>query len=194
MKDDCFNLPLLTVKLLVGFKYILDQRFLNWQHLRELLLQLGRIKFIVAPRCNDDLGLLLQSKVLPWKCWVNVLSIHLQNLIVANHSWVGEIPDPPQVSLCHFNWNWQQLIQDGHAIGDVHHLLITRNLCDEISWILQIWSDGHPHAQGAHIVKLFEKLLNLPSIQIELEFHYRCMQFSSKVQDLNSWGHAWLVS
>ncbi len=60
-----FNLPLLTVKLPVGFKYILDQRFLDWQHLRELLLQLGCIKFIVAPRCNDDLGLLLQSKVLP---------------------------------------------------------------------------------------------------------------------------------
>jgi hypothetical protein len=35
---------------------------------------------------------------------------------------------------------------------------------------LQIRSDGHPHSQGAHIVKLFEKLLNLPSIQTRVRF------------------------
>jgi len=116
------------------------------------------------PSCNDDLCLLFQSKVLPWEHWVNVLPIHLQNLIVAHHSWVGKIPDSLQISLCHFNGNRQQLIQDCHAIGNVHHLLIPGNLRDEISWVLKIWSDGHPHTQGAHIVKLFQEFFNLSSI------------------------------
>ncbi len=149
----------------VNVLYILDQRFLDWQHLRELLVQFWCIKFIVVLSCNDDLCLLFQSKVLPWERWVNVLLIHLQNLIVAHHSWVGKIPDSPQILLCHFNGNRQQLIQDCHAIGNVHHLLIPGNLHDEISWVLKIWSDGHPHTQGAHIVKLFQEFFNLSSIQ-----------------------------
>ncbi len=153
----------------VGFKYILDQRFLDWQHLRELLVQFWCIKFIVVLSCNDDLCLLFQSKVLPWERWVNVLLIHLQNLIVAHHSWVGKIPDSPQILLCHFNGNRQQLIQDCHAIGNVHHLLIPGNLHDEIS-------------------------STCPVYKVESEFQIRDVQFSSIAQDAYSSGHPWLLS
>ncbi len=70
----------------------------------------------------------------------------------------------PQVTLCHFNWDRQQFIQDYHVVRGFHHLLIPRDLCNKISGVLQIWSDGHLHAQGADIVKLFKKLFNMPNI------------------------------
>jgi hypothetical protein len=54
----CRHLP-------VGFKNIPDQRVLYRQQLRELILQLCRVHLVVAPRCNSDLSLLLESEVCP---------------------------------------------------------------------------------------------------------------------------------
>lgn len=44
---------------LIWLEDILDERVLDGQEFREFVLQLGRIKLIVAPRGNDHFGLLL---------------------------------------------------------------------------------------------------------------------------------------
>ncbi|WVZ00016.1 hypothetical protein V8G54_026085 [Vigna mungo] len=123
---------------LVWHKDILDQRFLDGKKLRELFLQFGSIHLIVAPWSYDHLGLLFKVEVDPLEAWINVIPVHLKNLVVAHCPRICEVPDAPQVSLRHLNRNRQKFIQNGHAVWNVDHFVITRNLGDEVTWITQV--------------------------------------------------------
>ena len=121
---------------LIWLEHILDERVLDGQEFREFVLQLGCIELIVAPWRDDHFGLLIQSEVLPCEIGVNELLVHLQDLIVAHHSWVGEVPYSSEVSFCHFNGDWKEFVQDCHWVWDVDNLLVSSNLCNEVA---RIW-------------------------------------------------------
>lgn len=123
---------------MIWLEHILDERLLDGQKFRELFLQFGRIKLIVAPRSNNHLCLLLKSEVLPGEAGVDVLLVHLQDLIVADHPGVCKVPDSGEIPLCHLHGNGKELVQDGHGVWNVDHLIIPSNLGDEVSRVLQV--------------------------------------------------------
>ena len=90
-------------RLPIWFENVFDQRLLDGQKLRELILQLSLVELIVAPRCHYDLCLLFQIEVFPREAWVDVVSVHLEYLIVAHHTRICEIPYSSEVSLRHFD-------------------------------------------------------------------------------------------
>lgn len=152
---------LVFTSFLVWLKHILDERFFYGKQFREFLLQFWCIHLIVAPSSNNYFGLLLQSEVCPLKTGVNVVSVHLKDLIVADNTRVCEVPDSPQVPLRHLDRNGQKLIQDGHAVRDVDHFAIARDLRDEVAWVVQIRWDRHANPESANIVIFPQKILNL---------------------------------
>jgi hypothetical protein len=145
----------------VGLEHELDQGLLDGQHLRELLRQLRRIHLVVATSGHDHLRLLLQREIHPLQLRVHVLLIHLHDLVVAHHPRVREVPDTRQVPLRHLDGDRKKLVQDRHAVGDVHDLLVPHNLGDEIARVLQVGGDGHADSQRADIVELLQQILHL---------------------------------
>lgn len=99
---------------LIWLEHILEERVLDGQELREFVLQLGCIELIVASWGDDHFGLLLQIEVLPCEIGVNELLVHLQDLVVADHSWVGEVPYSSEVSFRHFDGDRKEFVQDCH--------------------------------------------------------------------------------
>lgn len=80
---------------------------------------------------------------------------------MAHNPGVREVPYAPQVPLCHLDGNWYEFIQDGHAVWNVNHLIVTRNFGNEVAWVVQIGRYRHSNPEGADIVILFQKLFNL---------------------------------
>ncbi len=149
---------------LVRLKNILDERILDRQHVWKFVLKLAGIKLIVAASCNNHFGLLLQSEVLVREAWIHILFVHIKNLIVAHNTRICEVPNTSQIALAHLNRNRQKLIQNGHGVGYIHHLLVPSDLGDEIAGICKVPCDGHSHPQCTHIVKLLQELLYLVAI------------------------------
>jgi len=129
--------------------------------MRKLLLQLRGIKLVVASGSNNHLSLLLQTEVLPTETGIHVFSVHLQNLVVANHSRVGEVPDPSQIPLRHLHRDRDELVEYGHGVGNVDNLVVSSDLGDEIARVRQIRGNGHPHTQGADVVVVPKQILHL---------------------------------
>ena len=142
-------------RLLIWLENIPYQRILDWQKFWKFRLQLGTIKLIIASRCNYDLGLLLQGKVLPRKIRINVIPIHFQYFIVAHHARISEIPDPSEVSLCHFDWDRKKLIQYCHWIWYINHFIIPGDFSDEVARIGQIGWNRHPYTKCTYILVVF---------------------------------------
>ena len=94
-----------VICLLVGLKDVLDQCVLDVQQFWEFCLQLGGIHLIVASGSDNHLGLLFKGEVSPLEVRVHVVLVHFKDLVVANHSWVGEVPYAPEITLCHLNGN-----------------------------------------------------------------------------------------
>lgn len=59
---------------------------------------------------------------------------------MAHDPQVCEVLYPSQVPLCHFNGDWEELVQNqnGHAVWDVDHLVITGDLGDEVARVVEI--------------------------------------------------------
>ncbi len=57
------------------------------------------VQQVVGPGCHNDLGLLLNCEVGPRELRINVLLVHLQNLIMTDSSRVGVVHDSCQASL-----------------------------------------------------------------------------------------------
>ena len=80
---------------------------------------------------------------------------------MADNSGVGEVPDSGQVTLGHLDGDGQELVQDGHAVGDVDDLLVAYDLGDEVAWVLQVRGDRHAHPERTHVVELLQQILHL---------------------------------
>lgn len=146
---------------LVWLKHIFNKRLLNGHELRKFSLQLWSIKLIVAPWSNNHLSLFFKSEVFPGKAWINILLIHLQDLIMTDHSRIGEVINTSQIPLGHFDRNRKQLIQNSHGIWYIHHLIIPCNLGNKVTRICQIGWDRHPNTQCTNIVIVPEQILYL---------------------------------
>jgi len=150
------------VDFLVRLKNILNERILDGQHLRKFFLELAGIKLIVTAGCNNHLGLLLQSEVLVGEIGIHILFVHLKDFIVAHNTRVCKVPNTSQIAFAHLNRYRQKLIQNGHGVRDVHHLLIPSDLGYEVAGSCKVPCDGHPYTQCTHIIKFLQELLHLP--------------------------------
>ncbi|KAJ8430795.1 hypothetical protein Cgig2_003237 [Carnegiea gigantea] len=56
---------------------------------------------------------------------------------------------------------FKELIQDSHAVGNIHHLIIASDLRNEVSWVVEVRGYGHPDSKGANILIFLKQLLNL---------------------------------
>lgn len=121
------------VSLLVWLENILNEGLLDGQEFREFFVQFCGVELVVAPRGNDHLSLLLKSEVLPCEVGVNVVAVHLQDLVVADHSRVCEVPNPGEISLGHLNGNGEEFVQDRHGVWNVNNLFVPGDLRDEVA-------------------------------------------------------------
>lgn len=122
---------------------ILNEGLLDGLHFREFLAQFWSIELIVASWSDNDLRLLLDCEVVPLEAWVNIVTVHLQDLVMANHSRIREVPYASEVSLCHLDGNREKFIQDCHWVWDVYYPRVSSDLGDEISRVGQVCRDGH---------------------------------------------------
>lgn len=53
---------------------------------------------------------------------------------MADHTGVCEVPNTLQVPLGHLHGDGQE----GHAIGDVDHFVVSSNLCDEVPGVAEV--------------------------------------------------------
>ena len=69
--------------------------------------------------------LLFNSEVLPLECGIDVVTVQFQNLVMADDTRVGEIPNASEIPLGHLNRDRQKLIQNSHGVGNVYHLQVS---------------------------------------------------------------------
>mmetsp|Transcript_13536 Transcript_13536/g.42523 ORF Transcript_13536/g.42523 Transcript_13536/m.42523 type:complete len:200 (-) Transcript_13536:166-765(-) len=141
---------------------VLDERLADGQHVWKLGPQLARAQLVVGAARLDDHGLLLHTKVLPFEAGVDVLAVELQHLAVRDGARVGVVEDARAAAQRQLDGIGQQLGQHRHAIGDVHHALVVRDLVDEVARVgghRRI--DGHAHAQCEHVVVRAQQRLDV---------------------------------
>ena len=147
--------------MVIGVKDVLKKRVLDGKKVRKLLLQLRGIKLVVASGSNNHLSLLLQGEVLPPEAGIHVIPVHFQNLVVAYHAGVREIPDPSQIPLRHLQRDREELVEYAHGVRNVDNLVVSCDLGDEVARVRQIRGNGHPHTQRAHVVVVLKQILHL---------------------------------
>mmetsp|Transcript_29652 Transcript_29652/g.51563 ORF Transcript_29652/g.51563 Transcript_29652/m.51563 type:complete len:251 (+) Transcript_29652:236-988(+) len=121
--------------------------------------QLRAVQLVVGALGDQDLVLLLHGEVGPGELRVDVLLVERQHLVVADGPRVAEVVDPGELPLGQHQGDGQQVVQDGHAVGDVHHLLVRGDLGDEVPG-REVVADGHAHAQHAEGAVDLQHLLN----------------------------------
>jgi len=126
----------------------------------ELVDQLGSIKLAVASASLDNLGLLIQGKVLPREVWANVLLEKRKNLVVGDGTWVGEVVDPGFVVLRKKNGGWEEVVENSVGVGNINNALILGDLGDEVAAV-QVIADWHSQSQDEHLWVGFHDLLNV---------------------------------
>lgn len=84
--------------------------------------QLGVVEGVVGTTSLEDLGLLIDSKVLPSVSGVDDLLVEAKHLIVRNSTGVAEIVNSGQASLGHDKTQRKELREDGHRVGHVDNL------------------------------------------------------------------------
>jgi len=147
--------------MVIGVKDVLKKGVLDGKKVRKLLLQLGCVKLVVASGSNNHLSLLLQSEVLPAEARIHVFLVHLENLVVAYHPGVREIPDPSQIPLRHLQRDREELVEYGHGVGNVDNLVVSSDLRDEVAGIRQVRGNGHSDTQRADVLVVLKQILHL---------------------------------
>ena len=89
------------------------------------LHQLARIQLVIRSSCSKDLRLFLQCKVGISKLGINVLLVQIQNLVVRNHSRIGEV-----VHTLHFN----KFASDPHGSHEESSQYWQEGDHEELSW------------------------------------------------------------
>lgn len=171
------SMLLLSEKLFfLGSKDILNQRFLHRQQLRELHFQLRNINLSATVIWEIGIGLFLSWEISPLESRVNIVFVHLQDLIEGHHSRIWQVPQTLEVSLGHFYGDWNEFVQNSDVICDVGHFAWFDNLIDEVVWIVQIRWYWYSQFQSAHILIVLQQIFNLmPHIN-------RCLYISKYIR------------
>lgn len=101
----------------------------------QLLLELGGVKLAIAPTSLDDLGLLLDRKVLPGEVGPNNFLEQRQNLVMADGTGIGEVVDASVFMLGHQDRCREQIGQDAVAVRDIYHPVILADLGHKVAWV-----------------------------------------------------------
>eukprot|EP00959_Pyramimonas_sp_CCMP1952_P083263 1740350-Pyramimonas_sp.AAC.1 len=89
-----------------------------------------------------------------------ILDCSSSHLVVADHARVCEVVHPGESPPRHLDGHGQHLVQDGHGVGDVHHLLVVGDLVHEVARVGQVGGDGHAHAQREHMLVVVHEALH----------------------------------
>jgi len=125
--------------------------------LLELVDQLRGVELAVASAGLDDLGLLVQCKVLPGEIWADVFLEEGEDLVVGDGAWVGEVVDTGILVFGHEDRGWEEIVEDGIRVGDVYHSLVLGDLGDEVTGV-QVVADGHSESENECIGVCFHDL------------------------------------
>ena len=114
--------------------------------LLELRNQLRRVQFAVAPARLNDLGLFLEAKVLPGKGRSDNVPEQRQDFVMRNGARVGKVVDTNVAVLGEEDGCWQQVREDGVAVGNVHHVVVFGDLGDKVSGV-QVIRNWHAQTE-----------------------------------------------
>jgi len=112
--------------------------------LLELADQLVRVELAVAATSLDDLGLLLEAKVLPGVVGADNLLEQGEDLVVRDGAGVGEVKDAGVVVLSEENGAGEEVVEDGVAVGNVDDSVVLGDLGDKVSGVKIV---AHRHAK-----------------------------------------------
>jgi len=128
--------------------------------LLQLLDQLVSIQFAVASSSLDNLGLLVQSKVLPREIRTNVFFEQGKDFVVGDCSRVGEVVDSGVFVLGEENGGWEEIVEDGVGVGDIDYAVVFGNLGNEVAAV-EVIADGHSETEDVSVGVCFHDLLNM---------------------------------
>ena len=139
-------------------------RLMHLRHLHsilpQLLHQLRRIEFTIAPPCLDHLALLVEREVLPCKARPDMLLEQLQDFVVADGAGIGEVVDSRLVVRSEDDRGGEEVVEDGVRVGDVDNTGVRSDLGNEGTG-MEIIRDGHAEAEDECVRVVFEKLFGL---------------------------------
>ena len=133
--------------------------------LSKLVDKLGGIQLAVGASGLDDLGLFLQSKVLPGEVWANVLLEERENFVVGDGTWVGEVVDTSLVVLGEDDGGWEEIGEDGVGVWNVDDTVILCDLGDKVTWV-EVVADWHAETEDEAVVVVFHDLGNVRFVSL----------------------------
>lgn len=133
--------------------------------LLELIDKLGGVKLAVGSTSLDDLGLLVQCKVLPGEVWSDVLLEEGEDLVVGDSTGVGEVVDSGVLVLGHEDGGWEEIVEDGVGVGDVDDTLVLGDLGDEVTGV-EVIADWHAESEDQAVAVVLHDLRIVSFCQI----------------------------
>jgi hypothetical protein len=130
--------------------------------LLELADQLVRVELAVAATSLDDLGLLLEAKVLPGVVGADNLLEQGEDLVVGDGARVGEVVDSGVVVLGQENGAGEKVVEDGVAVGNVDDAVVLGDLGDKVSGV-KIVADRHAKTENEDVVVAGQDLSHVRS-------------------------------
>lgn len=154
----------LTNLLHTGSSHSLETSLVCLVHLWNLILVLSKlvdklsgVQLAVGASCLDNLGLLLESEVLPCEVWTDVLLEKCENLVVGNGTWIGEVVDTSLVVLGKDDGSWKEIVEDGVGVWNVDNSVVLCDLGDKVTWV-KIVADWHTETEDECILVVFHDL------------------------------------
>jgi hypothetical protein len=125
--------------------------------LGKLVLKLCGIQLAVGASSLDNLGLLLETEVLPGKVWSDVLLEEFKNLVVGNSTWVGEVINSGLLVLSQKDGSWEKVGKDGVGVWDIDNTIVLGDLGDEVTGV-QVIGDWHTKSENEAVCVVFHDL------------------------------------
>jgi hypothetical protein len=125
--------------------------------LGKLLLKLCSIQLAVGASSLDDLGLLLEGKVLPAEIRSDELLEEGKNLVVGNSTWVGEVVDSSLLVLSQEDGSREEVGEDGVGVWNIDDTVVFGNLGDKVARV-QVIGDWHTKSEDEAVGVVFHNL------------------------------------
>jgi len=123
--------------------------------------ELSGIELVVRSGSGNDLGLILDGKVLVGVGRVDVFGIQIQDLVVGNNTGVGKVVDSGQTLLGHSQRCWEHFAQDGHRVGDVYDAFVLDDFGNETA-VDEIVRNRHANSQDHAVGVVLQHGFHVP--------------------------------
>jgi len=128
--------------------------------LLQLLDQLISIQLAVRSASLDNLGLLIQSKVLPCEVWADVFFEERKDFVVGDCSRVGEVVDTSIFVFGQEDGSGKEIVKDGVGVGNVDYAVVFGDLGNEVAGV-EVVADWHAETEDEYVGVGFHDLLNM---------------------------------